>query len=380
MRSKALFKLYFGRAVPLLLVILILVALCGNEVVYHSGIDAILMIPLLTLCGCVMFYMMRSKNDHSYINSFPITKKQQWKVMYAVVMTMIAIAYSVYIVVVLIVCHKKNGMGEILISGLTKAGMTIFATTFVLWILGHTDYKFNKVLVGIAISFFGLIAVGFMVQKTFNTGENNFMYQLKNYLTALCIPLKVANEGYTQDCGKIMYDAITFNEKLIAFAICMFINIVLTIAFGVFAYKNYADFNLEKDVKKGYAKKFHPFIKGVFIAVLSMSVLCSVEEIVGKFVVDKNEIIFYYSEEEELDKVPEEYWEYNDSMYVECVIGDKVLFEGLEYKSTGGVTDSVNYVVYQGDFSDIYKYIFGINGLVSVALAFVFCRLGKKRG
>ena len=380
MRSKALFKLYLGRIIPLFVVVLILVALCGNEVVYHSGIDALVMIPLLALCGCVMFYMIRSKNDHSYVNSFPITKKQQWKVMYAIVMTMIAIVYAVYIAVVFIACHKGNGLGEIVISGLVKAGTAVFVTTFILWILGHTDYKFNKVLVGIVIGVVGLIAVAAMVQRVFNTGENNFMYQLKNYLTVLCIPVKVYNQDCIPDYRKIMCEPVAFSEKLIIFAVYMLIITILSIVCGFLACKNYVDFNLEKDVKKGYAKKFHPIIKAVFIAVLSMSILCGTEEIIGKFATEKIDLMSLYNDAEEFDKIPLEYWEYNDSEFVRYAIGDTVMFEGMEYKSANAGTDLVSYVVYQGEFSDIYKYLFAANGLVSVGIAVVCCRPRKKRG
>ena len=380
LRSKALYKLYLGRTLPLIAVFCIMILLCGNEVVYHSGIVGVLIVPLLALSGCVMFYMMRSKNDHGYINAFPITKKQQWKAMYLAVMTMIAIVFVVYFIITFIQCHKGNGVGEMLITVIVEVTATVFVTTLLLWILGHTDFKFTKVLVAMVLGLVGLIAVGAMIQKAFNTGANNFAFELKNYWVLLTVPVDVFNKAITPVNGISIYKTVSFSDKITVLIIYMAITLVLSAVLGFLACKNYGEFKLEKDIKAGYAKKFNPILKAVFIVVISMSVLCGVEEIIGKFAVEKVDLTLVYNDVEDFDKIPVEYWEYSDSIFIKEVMDDKIVYEGIEHNNLEISSLLVTYEVYKGEFSDLYKYIFGVNGLLSVVAAVYFCRSKRKEG
>lgn len=362
MKSSVLYKVYMSRLIPIAVIMIFATffIMC-DEVVFIRNSESLFMILIIAVMAAVMQFMIRMPQEHTFVNSLPVTKKDQWKCMYLSLLTITAIIYIAYIAIVYIRLHDEIiTFSEIAVSGFVKGSTAVFALTLVLWILGHTDFHFSGgFFSGTVILICSANMMGELIQKAFNTGTNNFVYALITYWKLITVPLGLVNNA-TTEFGKINFSQFTERNKMTATLLYLVIILMLTAIMAVFACKNYSEIKLQKNMTKGYSKKFSKILTGIFATVVIFGVISIGIGITEKITLKYNTNMFSYEED-----IPEKVYEYNDATSIKAYKDGEIYYEGIMYKN-----DSENhlltYKVYEIEFPKTFLYVFWVNACVSV--------------
>ena len=378
MKNSILYKVYLKRMVPIVLVFSILVwTLSGISIVFTSNLDTFIYIFGMGFTGVVMFSLMRSPKDYEFINSLPITKKQQWISMYLAALTIVGIVYVQYIGITCIRCHDGiMGYDEIVMSGMVKWLTAILVTTLLMWIFSHTDFKFvPTVFFGSVVILVGLYFVGEFAQKAFELTGNNMACEIVNRFTIMTLPREIINR-YLADGYSWKYDEILMSEKIITMAVYAFAVIILTALLAINTCKNYIGMNLEKEIKKGRIRPFNRVIVALFTSMVAFSIFGIGYKIIDKATVDIRNFDWYFDNDMEL---PEEDKWYDDNYY-EGYVKEECVYSGYYYFDSDG---SGTYWIskYNADFSNAYLYGFIGALVVSIGIGCaVSVYTGKRKG
>ncbi len=362
MKSNVLYKIYMSRLIPIavIMIVALFIVMC-DEVVFLRNSESVFIILIIAVTSSIMQFLIRSPKEHAFVNSLPVTKKDQWKCMYLSLLTTTAIIYIAYIAIVYIRCHNETiTFSEIAVSGFVKGTTAVFAVTLVLWILSHTDFYFSGGLFpGIVILICSANMMGELIQKAFNTGANNFVYALLTYWKLMTVPLKLMNDA-TTDFGKINFGQFSEREKLSVTLFYLLVILMLTAIMAVLACKNYSEIKLEKNMTKGYAKKFSKILTGIFATVVIFGIISAGIGTTEKITLKYNTDTFSF-----VDDIPEKVYEYNDATSLKAYKDGQIYYEGIMYKN-----DTENYLltykIYEVVFPKTYLYAFWINVCVSV--------------
>lgn len=353
-----------GRILPLtaLFSIMLYIVLCDEIILYKNG-ETLIMIVMLAMSGGVLQFLIRNPKEHCFVNALPVTKAQQWKCMYMALLTMLGIVYAVYIFVTYMQCHNDVIVfREVLISGIVKCCTAVFVLTLVLWILGHTDFHFPVgFIVCTIMMLFGMPAVGTVIQKAFNTGSNNFVYALKTYWWLMTVPVKAINDAATE-YGEGIFTGFTFDNKITVTVIYLAVIIALTVVLAFLAKNNYSKLPLEKNMNKGYAKKFPKVLIAVYVSLSVMGVLCLGVKLIDKVILEtKTSNDYFY-----VGEIPDEVHKYSDAIAITVSKDGKSFYKGVVYENYSEQY-MFKYEIYDVDFPKEYLYVFILNTIISLA-------------
>lgn len=343
-----------------IMIICTFLIMCDEEV-FIRNYETFYMILITATVSGMMQYLIRTPQEHTFVNSLPVTKKDQWRTMYLSLLSMTAVIYIAYIVIVYIRCNSTEiTFGEIAVSGFVKGTTAVFAITLVLWILSHTDFHFSWTLfVGSLVLICGAYFMGELIQKAFNTGTNNFVYTLITYWKLITVPLVLMNNA-TKDFGKVNFESFSEREKMTATLLYLFVILMITAILAIFACKNYSEMKLEKNMNKGYAKRFSKILVGIFAAFTIFGVIS-----LGIGLSEKLTLRYRYDSFCYEDNIPETAYAYNDFSQVEAYKDGEIYYYGLIHKND---TENhlLTYKIYEVEFPKEYLYAFWINLAVSV--------------
>ena len=336
-----------------------------DEIVFHENYETVFYIVMLAMTGCVAMYMMRSPKDHEFVNALPVTKKQQWGCMYMALLTVVFIVYALYVLVVALAFKNEvNTMPEIIISGIVKAVSAIFAMSFMLWVFSHTDFRFPvKVVICLVLIILGLSAVGSLIQKAFNTGANNFVYELKIFWKLMTVPKNIFEVRNIRDTG------MTYDKTAVVITYLM-VAIALSSLLAMLARKNYSDMDLSKNPKNGNVKCFSPILVTVCVVLATMGVCSRGIQLFDKLRLEISGSLYSINYEGPL---LEEYYMSDDTDMVVAYKDSEVYYYGLV-----STNYSRDYEIYNVDFPKDYFYFFIGSVVVSVGVGVVVALMGKK--
>ena len=366
MKNKILYRVYFVRLLPLLVLYsIMLFVIMMDEIVFHENYETVFYIVMLAMTGCVAMYMMRSPKDHEFVNALPVTKKQQWGCMYMALLTVVFIVYALYVLVVALAFKNEvNTMPEIIISGIVKAVSAILAMSFMLWVFSHTDFRFPvKVVICLVLIIFGLPAVGSLIQKAFNTGANNFVYELKTFWKLMTVPKNIFEVRNIRDMG------VTYDKTAVVITYLM-VAIALSILLAMLARKNYSDMDLSKNPKSGNVKGFSPILVAICVALAAMGVCSRAIQLFDKLRLEVAGSLYTINYEGPL---LEEFYLSDDTDMVVVYKDSEVYYYGLV-----SANSSKDYEIYNVDFPKDYFYFFIGSMVVSVGAGIVVALIGKK--
>ena len=345
-----------------------------DEIVFHENYETLFYIVMLAMTGCVTMYMMRSPKDHEFVNALPVTKKQQWGCMYMALLTVVFIVYTLYIVVVSLAFKSAvNTIPEIIISGIVKAVSAILAMSFILWVFSHTDFRFPvKAVICLVLIIMGLPAVGSLVQKAFNTGANNFVYELKTYWCLMTVPKKAFVEMAEEEYADRYIDLV--NDKTMVLIIYLAVVIIVAVILVMLAWKNYSDMDFSKNPKKGNVKEFSPMLVAICVALATMGVCSWSVKALDKFRLEVSGSLFDINYEGTL---LDEYFMNDDTEMIVAYKNSEVYYYGIVAKNFDE-NHMQKYEIYNVDFPKDYLYFFIVSAVVSVYVGVVITLMGKK--
>ena len=345
-----------------------------DEVVFHRNYETVFYIVMIAMTGCVAMYMMRSDKDHGFVNALPVTKKQQWGCMYMALLTVVFIVYTLYILIVTVAFKNDvNTMPEIIISGVVKAVSAVLVMNFMLWLFGHTDFRFSvKAAICFVLIILGLPAMGSLIQKAFNTGGNNFVYELKTYWCLMTVPKKafveMAEEQYSHRCINLV------NDKTMVVVIYLAVAIVLAVILAVLAWKNYSRMDFSKNPKKGNIKEFSPVLVVICIALSTMGICSWSMKAFDKFRLESSGSLFEINYDGPL---LDEYFMNDDTEMIVAYKNSEVYYYGIVAKNYDE-NCMQKYEIYMVDFPKDYLFFFMGSAVVSVVVGTTVMLMGKK--
>ena len=375
MKNSILYRIYMKRLIPVIVLIgALLFIFMTDEIIFYRNGETALMIVMVAMTGGIMLYLMRRPTEHNFVNSLPVTKEQQWQSMYYALLTTAASVYVAYIIITYIQCHNDViTFKEVLVSGVVKCATAVFAMTLVLWILGHTDFSVSGKFIITLIMFFGGIgAVGTAVQKAFNTGTNNFIYELKKYWCLMTVPVQHF-ENTRLEFGMGGFPQVTADEKIIVTAIYLAVITALTVVLAGRSKICYARIPFSKNMNKGFAARFPKILTAVYLSVCFMGMLCRVVELKDYVTTETSNdpgisYIQYDPEDTIRNAGGEEIIVYKNG---------EVYYKGIVYQNYEQ-NYLYKYEIYKIDFPKEYLYIFIANAAISVTAGTVTSVIADK--
>lgn len=381
MKNSTLYKVYMGRLLPIIGALTALVLLMISSVdSFYDNAEAIFLPVAMTITAAVMFFFIRRRGETEFVNGLPVTKEQQWKCLYYALATMVAIVYTVYVLTVTIQCYDSEiNFGEILLSGVVKAATAMLCITVILWVLGHTDFYIQILILFAIIIFWGCTwstNLGTFIQKAFNTGGNNFVYELTEIWNIMTVPLSLFTDiAEVHDLSMDM-PKINFGVKFATTAIYMGIVVALTIVLFKCSKNNYRKLPLEKKLNRGWIVGFPKVIMAIFFSLYFMTIMSMAVDFVENISVS----VSTYDEYIEADTEDESY-AYLDRTHYSMYKDGRRICEGYIYSDSEQIYE---YEIYDVTFPREYLYGFIGAMVISVALGTGFAialdRAVKKEG
>ena len=366
LKNSILYNVYLKRLIPLIILYLVMLFIATDEIVFHYNGESLIYIIMIAMTGAVLFYMIRSPKDHNFINALPVTKKEQWKAMYLALITMIGIVYVFYILITFIRLKSDvNTFTDIFFSGIVKGFTAVLATNLVLWVFSHTDFRFPlKLIIGLVLILYGLPAVGSLIQKAFNNGCNNFVYEIITGWNVMTIPSEIFLQNIEEFVGEkysIIYKRMLELKPVIIGVYILATGIMSAILF-VLAHKNYEKLDFAKSQKEGNIKNFSPIVISLFVMVSVMGVFSRAVQLADLIRLDVTSTRSSWYE----GPIYEDYFSDRDVEMVMAKRNGEVYYVVVEYSSMNHENAVQNYISYKYEFPDDYRSYFIVGVAVSV--------------
>ncbi len=368
-KNSTLYKVYLERLIPFIGVCVasVFLLISGPDSFYDNN-GAVFIPFVMIVATAIMFFFIRRTGEAEFVNGLPVTKEQQWKCLYYSLATMVGIVYTVYVMTVTMHCFGSGvDFGEILLSGVVKAATAMLCITILLWILGHTDFYVQIIILLAIIIFWACVwspKLGTFIQKAFNTGGNNFVYELTEIWNIMTVPLSLFSDIAEVFDFSIDMPNINAGFKFATTGIYMVIVVVLTIVLYICSKNNYSKLPLEKKFNRGWIVGFPKVITAMFFALYFMTIMSVVVEYVENVSVS----VTTHDEYIEVEKEHESY-SYLDRTRYSMFKNGKKICEGYIYSD---VCEIYEYEIYDVTFPKEYLYGFIGAMVISVGLGIGF--------
>ncbi len=284
MKGSILYRRYLVRFIPFILGIgLLIFVLLDDSHAFLSNTEFVWIIGIGIVSVILNYNLIRRPKEYIFVNSLPVTKKQQWLSFYLAVLTTIIAEYVIYIVCAVFTNVAYVNPVELVVSVLVKILMIMLILTVVLWFMSHIAGNW---MVGWFAAFMLLIGASFMTgfgkafQKIFLTGHNNPVYALKEYWHIMTNPLRQFEALEHAINKQMFFPDYSVQRKILITSVYMLITVVLTAFLAYRARTNFSKTDLavrKSSIAIGFPKTlvciFFAIYFGMMLSAISLSIV-----------------------------------------------------------------------------------------------------------